>query len=87
MSDEWEGNLRETLAPDLMAHASLSFLELFSRQSFTVSSLQAVSMFKGTWIFVGLTCKCFYDTSVACLPKIRMIILYLGILPSSASVI
>lgn len=87
MSDEREGNSRETLAPDLMAHGSLAFLELLSRQAFTTSSSQAVAVFKGTWVFVGLTWKYFSDSSVAHLPKTRMIILYLGILPSSASVI
>jgi len=65
----------------------ISLMELLPRQAFTIGSLQAVAMFKGTWIFVGLTWKCFNDISVARLPKTRMIILYLGILPSSASVI
>lgn len=53
MSDEREGNLRETLAPDLMAHGSLAFPELLSRFSPIISS-QPVAMFKGTWRFAGV---------------------------------
>lgn len=72
MSYEQRENLSEIVASDLMVSSSLVFPELVSRVSPSTSS-QAVNMLKVIWKISGATWECFYDMSVAQLPKARMI--------------